>query len=103
MVIELKNATDENANMLSAYKQLQTYKAIIPSLFAYNAICIISDGLECKAGSVSADLSRYMTWKSADGIKNASRFKPQLQILLQGMTNMVSEILLAHWFLLVGL
>lgn len=85
VVIELKNATDENANMLSAYKQLQTYKAIIPSLFTYNAICIISDGLECKAGSVSADLSRYMTWKSADGIKDASRFKPQLQILLQGM------------------
>ena len=85
VVIELKNATDENASILSAYKQLQTYKAIIPSLFTYNAICIISDGLECKAGSVSADLSRYMTWKSADGIKDASRFKPQLQTLLQGM------------------
>ena len=85
VVIELKNAADENASMLSAYKQLQTYKAIIPTLFTYNAICIISDGLECKAGSVSADLSRYMTWKTADGIKEASRFKPQLQILLQGM------------------
>ena len=85
VVVELKNATDENANMLSAYKQLQTYKSIIPSLFTYNAICIISDGLECKAGSVSADLSRYMTWKSVDGIKDASRFRPQLQTLLQGM------------------
>jgi type I restriction enzyme, R subunit len=85
VVIELKNATDENANMLSAYKQLQTYKAIIPSLFTYNAICVISDGLECKAGSLSADMSRYMTWKTADGIKEASRFKPQLDILLQGM------------------
>ena len=85
VVIELKNAADENASMLSAYKQLQTYKAIIPGLFTYNAICIISDGLECKAGSVSADLSRYMTWKTADGVKEASRFKPQLQILLQGM------------------
>lgn len=85
VVIELKNATDENANILSAYKQIQTYKAIIPSLFTYNAICIISDGLECKAGSVSADLSRYMTWKSADGIKDASRFKPQLETLLKGM------------------
>jgi very-short-patch-repair endonuclease/predicted GIY-YIG superfamily endonuclease len=76
VVIELKNATDENANILSAFKQIQTYKAIIPSLFTYNSVCIISDGLECKAGSVSADLSRYMTWpvcvqrtgrKSADG------------------------------------
>lgn len=85
VVIELKNPTDENANILSAFKQIQTYKAIIPSLFTYNAICIISDGLECKAGSVSADLSRYMTWKTADGIKEASRFKPQMDTLLKGM------------------
>jgi len=85
VVFELKNATDENASILGAFKQIQTYKAIISSLFTYNAICIISDGLECKAGSVSADLSRYMTWKSSDGIKDASRFKPQLETLLRGM------------------
>lgn len=84
-IIELKNATDETADINSAYKQIQTYKAAISSLFSYNAVCIISDGLECKAGSVSADLSRYMTWKSADGIKDASRFKPELETLLKGM------------------
>jgi len=85
VVIELKNAASENANIKSAYQQIQTYKAIIPSLFTYNGICILSDGLECKAGSVSADLSRYMTWKTSDGIKEASRFKPQLETLLKGM------------------
>jgi type I restriction enzyme R subunit len=85
VVIELKNAASENANIKSAYQQIQTYKVIIPSLFTYNAICILSDGLECKAGSVSADLSRYMTWKTSDGIKEASRFKPQLETLLKGM------------------
>ena len=85
VVIELKNPTDENANIRSAFKQIQTYKAIIPSLFTYNAICIISDGLECKAGSVSADLNRYMCWKSSNGLKEASRFKPQLDTLLKGM------------------
>lgn len=85
VVIELKNAVSENADIKSAYQQIQTYKAIIPSLFTYSAICILSDGLECKAGSVSADLSRYMTWKTADGIKEASRFKPQLETLLKGM------------------
>ena len=85
VVIELKNAASENADIKSAYQQIQTYKAIIPSLFTHNAICILSDGLECKAGSVSADLSRYMTWKTADGIKEASRFKPQLETLLKGM------------------
>ena len=85
VVIELKNATDENASIRSAYKQIQTYKAIIPSLFIYNAICIISDGLECKAGSLSADISRYMTWKTSDGLQEDSRFKPQLPTLLTGM------------------
>ena len=85
VVIELKNAASENADIKSAYQQIQTYKAIIPCLFTYNTICILSDGLECKAGSVSADLSRYMTWKTADGIKEASRFKPQLDTLLKGM------------------
>jgi type I restriction enzyme, R subunit len=85
VVIELKNAASENADIKSAYQQIQTYKAIIPSLFAYNAFCIISDGLECKAGSISADFSRYMTWKTSDGIKEASRFKPQLETLMKGM------------------
>lgn len=85
VVIELKNATDENATMRKAFDQLQTYKTTIPSLFTYNAICIISDGMECKAGSLSAGYTRYMAWKTADGIKEASRFSPQLDILLKGM------------------
>lgn len=85
VVIELKNATDENADIISAFRQIQTYKATIPGLFTYNSVCIISDGLECKAGSVSADISRYMAWKSTDGIKDASRFRPQLETLLNGM------------------
>ena len=87
VVIELKNAADENATMRKAFDQLQTYKSTIPSLFTYNAICVISDGMECKAGSVSAGFSRFMTWKTADGKKEASRFIPQLEILLKGMLN----------------
>jgi type I restriction enzyme, R subunit len=87
VVIELKNAADENTTVRKAYEQIQTYKATIPSLFTYNAVCVISDGMECRAGSVSAGFSRYMTWKSADGRKEASRFIPQLEILLKGMLN----------------
>lgn len=87
VIIELKNAADENATMRKAYDQLQTYKATIPGLFTYNAICVISDGMECKAGSLSAGYSRFMTWKTADGKKEASRFAPQLEILLKGMLN----------------
>lgn len=87
VIIELKNAVDENATIEKAYKQIQTYKALIPRLFTFNAFCAISDGLECKAGSLSASFSRYMAWKSADGEREASRFKPQLETLLKGMLN----------------
>ncbi len=87
VVIELKNAADEDADIYSAYQQIQTYKEMIPSLFTYNAICIISDGLECKAGSVSAGFNRFMTWKTTDGEKEASRFVPQLEVLIKGMLN----------------
>jgi type I restriction enzyme R subunit len=87
VLIELKNAADENATIRKAYDQIQTYKATIPSLFAYNAICIISDGHECRVGSVSAGFSRFMAWKTADGRKEASRFAPQLETLIKGMLN----------------
>ena len=87
VVIELKNAADENATMESAFNQIQTYKAFIPSLFTYNSICVISDGLECKAGSVSAGIKRFMAWKSSEGVKEASRFTPQLETLIKGMLN----------------
>jgi len=87
VLIELKNAADENATIRKAFDQIQTYKATIPSLFAFNAVCVISDGMECKAGSVSADFSRYMIWKSADGKTETSRFAPQLETLAKGMLN----------------
>ena len=67
VVIELKNAADENTTLTSAYRQLETYKQTIPSLFTYNGFVVVSDGLEAKAGSISAGLSRFMAWKSADG------------------------------------
>lgn len=87
VVMELKNAADENATIKSAYQQIDTYKAMIPSLFIYNGFNIISDGLEAKAGSVSAGLSRYMAWKSADGKVEASHLTSQLETLIAGMLN----------------
>ncbi|KIP31871.1 type I restriction endonuclease [Francisella tularensis] len=87
VVIELKNATDENATIKSAFDQIRTYKATIPSLFRYNSICVISDGLEAKAGTISADISRFMTWKSSDGIAESSKLVPQLETLILGMLN----------------
>lgn len=87
VVIELKNPADENATVKSAFKQLQTYKTIIPSLFTYNGFMIISDGLEAKAGSLSAGMTRFMTWKSADGKEEASHLVGQLETLINGMLN----------------
>jgi type I restriction enzyme R subunit len=87
VVMELKNAADHKATVRAAYEQLQTYKSVIPGLFIYNEICIISDGHECKAGSVSAGFTRFMSWKTADGTKEASRFIPQLETTIKGMLN----------------
>ncbi|MBI4688206.1 MAG: type I restriction endonuclease subunit R [Nitrospirae bacterium] len=87
VLIELKNAADENATIRKAFNQIQTYKAAIPSLFTYNAICVISDGMDCRAGSISSEFSRYMSWKSVDGKTEASRFAPQLETLIKGMLN----------------
>ncbi len=87
VVIELKNAVDENATIHSAFKQIETYKAIIPSLFTYNGFVVISDGLEAKAGSISAGFSRFMAWKSVDGNAEASHLVSQLETLIAGMLN----------------
>lgn len=87
VVIELKNAADENATLQSAFRQVETYKKAIPSLFTYNELIVISDGLEARAGSLSASFSRMMVWKSADGKAEASRLVSQLEVLIQGMLN----------------
>lgn len=85
VVLELKNAAAENATIKSAYQQLDTYKALIPGLFTYNGLLVISDGLEARAGALSAGLSRFMAWKSADGLAEASHLVSQLETLIRGM------------------
>ena len=87
VVIELKNAVDENATVKSAFKQIDTYKATIPSLFTYNTFCVISDGIEAKAGTISAGFSRFMSWKSSDGKVEDSHLIPQIETLIKGMLN----------------
>jgi type I restriction enzyme R subunit len=62
-VIELKNAADAKATIWSAFKQLQTYKSEIMSLFVYNEALIISDGTHARIGSLTADKERFMPWK----------------------------------------
>jgi len=87
IIFELKNAVDENATLHSAYKQIQTYKDTIPSLFTFNTFCVISDGADAKAGSQSAGFTRYLAWKTSDGVKEASPLTSQLEVLIKGLTN----------------
>ena len=81
--IELKNATDEKATVLKAFQQIQTYKSTVPNIFYYNALCVISDGIDAKASSVSAPFSRYLSWKAPK--QEVIEIKTELQILTEHM------------------
>ncbi len=83
--IELKNATSEKATLRRAYDQIQNYKKAVPSIFYYNAICVISDGIEAGTSSVSAPFSRYLSWKAPKEVANEVR--TELQILTEYMLN----------------
>lgn len=85
VIFELKSPTDENATCYKAFEQLQAYKATIPGLFTYNEICIVSDGLEAKAGSLTAPYSRFSVWKTKDGINEAPKFSDELSTLIHGL------------------
>lgn len=99
VVIELKNASDENATIKSAFQQLETYKATIPSLFITNAFTIISDGLEAKAGSISAGYSRFMAWKTSDGKTEASPMIGQMETIIAGMLTPATLLDLVRHFI----
>lgn len=87
VVIELKNAVDENANLKSAFNQLQTYKQAIPSLFTYNSLLLISDGWDARCGTITSDYGRFMTWKTKDGQTTADHLQPQMEVMFHGMLN----------------
>ena len=85
VVIELKNPADENATVKKAFTQIQNYKKAISNLFYYNEILVASDGFDAKAGSLTADWSRFMAWKTVDGIKEDKSTVPQIETLIKGM------------------
>lgn len=84
-VIELKNPSDEKATTRKAFDQLQTYLNTIPSLFTYNAVLAVSDGLDARAGTISSDWSRFMSWKTYDGENMAPSNSPLMDVMLKGM------------------
>jgi len=84
-VFELKNPADVNATVRNAFNQIQTYKSDIPSLFTYNALCIISDGIDSRIGSLTANMERFMKWRTIDGETVAPASIPEMEILIKGV------------------
>jgi type I restriction enzyme R subunit len=84
-LIELKNAADEDATIWNAYAQLQTYKAEIPSLLAYNAALVVSDGLEARMGSITANQEWFKVWRTIDGEGDAPKTALELEVLVRGV------------------
>jgi type I restriction enzyme R subunit len=84
-LIELKNAADEDATIWSAYAQLQTYKAEIASLLHYNAALVVSDGLQARMGSVTANQEWFKVWRTIDGQQDAAAQSLELEVLIKGV------------------
>ena len=84
-VVELKNPADENATIWSAYQQLQTYQAQIPSLFTTNAALIVSDGVQARIGSLGAGKEWFKPWRTIMGREDAAAKLAELQVVLEGV------------------
>ena len=84
-VIELKNAATESATIWAAFNQLQTYKQQIPSLFAFNEALVVSDGVQARVGTLTANSEWFMPWRTIEGEKLADTHLPQLQVMLEGV------------------
>ena len=84
VVIELKNAASENADVWSAFAQLQTYQLQIPAVFATNAVLIASDGVQARIGVLRAGKEWFKPWRTITGRDDASKLS-ELQVMLEGV------------------
>lgn len=100
VVFELKNPVDTQATIHKAYDQIQTYKSVIPHLFYYNAFCVISDGLEARAGTISSGFNRFQTWKIPKSGKQAPDVQvSQIETLIKSMLNKATMLDLIRNFI----
>ncbi|STO59028.1 Type I site-specific restriction-modification system, R (restriction) subunit and related helicases [Canicola haemoglobinophilus] len=86
-VFELKNPLKENATLTDAFNQLQTYKQEITDLFVFNQLLVISDGIDAKIGSLTANIERFSPWRVVDEKNKSQRilFENELDGLVQGL------------------
>ena len=83
-VIEIKNPGDEDATIRNAWQQLRTYQAELPSLFAFNAVLAVSDGVEARLGTLTAGWEWFKPWRTISGEALAPVFLTQLQVAIEG-------------------
>jgi type I restriction enzyme R subunit len=84
-VLELKNAAAENATIWSAFQQLQTYQAEVPTLFVPNALLAVSDGMGARIGTLGAGREWFKPWRTVAGDTLAGSHMPELQVLIEGL------------------
>jgi type I restriction enzyme R subunit len=98
VLIELKNPADENATIWSAFNQLETYQKEIPSIFRFNEILVISDGLEARSGTLTSNKERFVPWKTINN-KKMQASVPQIEVLLKGMLSKETLLDLVRHFI----
>ncbi|MDE0627433.1 MAG: type I restriction endonuclease subunit R [Bryobacterales bacterium] len=98
-VIELKNPADEDATIWTAWRQLQTYKAELPTLFAFNELLIVSDGTEARLGTLTAGREWFKPWRTISGQALAAPERLQLEVLLRGVCDPARFLSLLHDFI----
>ena len=84
-LIELKNPADQEATVWTAWTQIQTYKAELSDLFAFNAVLIASDGVKARMGTLTAGREWFKPWRTITGEALAGPHLPQLRVMVEGM------------------
>ena len=84
-VIELKNPADEDATIWTAWQQLQTYKAELPTLFSMNEALMVSDGTEARIGTLTSGREWFKPWRTVTGETLADSHLTKLQVMLEGV------------------
>lgn len=86
-LLELKKPGAQSATIASAYTQIQTYKAQIPDLFTWNAGVVVSDGFLARMGTLTAQANHFQAWKTIDGQSLATKFRPEIEVMVAGFLN----------------
>ena len=84
-VIELKNPADQDATIWTAWRQLQTYKSDLPTLFSMNEALVVSDGNEARIGTLTAGREWFKPWRTIGGVTLAEPNMIELQVMLEGV------------------